>query len=90
MSWRDQARPIIAHVLRDTAGLPEPDIRTALREAYPWGPRSHHPYKIWCDETARQRRTGKYASKSGQGPLFERIAERIAEIEAHNRGVGDG
>lgn len=55
MSWRDEARPIIARVLAATAGKPERDIRRALRDAYPFGPRQYHPYKVWCDEVARQR-----------------------------------
>jgi hypothetical protein len=55
MSWRDQARPIIARVLEATRGEPEKAIRQALLDAYPWGERAHHPYKIWCDEIRRQR-----------------------------------
>lgn len=55
MSWRDSARPLIAAVLVETNGQSEKEIRKALRAAYPWGPREHHPYKIWCDEIKRQR-----------------------------------
>ena len=71
MSWRETARPIIERVLRETAGQPEAAIRKALRAAYPFGPRSHHPYKQWCDEVARQRRTGKYAPSTAPLPLFD-------------------
>jgi hypothetical protein len=55
VTWRDHARPIIARVLSATSGLPEKDIRKALRDAYPYGERAMHPYKIWCDEIRRQR-----------------------------------
>jgi hypothetical protein len=55
VSWRDAARPLIAETLAATRGAPEKEIRKALRDAYPWGPREHHPYKIWCDEVRRQR-----------------------------------
>lgn len=52
-SRREHYRPIIAAVLREH---PEdtPARRKALRDAYPAGPRAHHPYKIWLDEIARQ------------------------------------
>ena len=54
-TWRDRARPIIQQVLRETAGKSEKEIRQALRDAYPFGEREYHPYKIWCDEIQRQR-----------------------------------
>lgn len=49
-SWRDQARPIIAQVIKECGDIPEKEIRKKLREAFPWGPRQYHPYKIWLDE----------------------------------------
>jgi hypothetical protein len=48
------ARPIIHRVLQETKGQDEKAIRKALREAYPWGERSMHPYKIWISEIAVQ------------------------------------
>ena len=54
--WRDRARPIITRVLLQYAGRPEPEIQQALREAYPFGIRAHHPYKIWLSEIKEQRR----------------------------------
>lgn len=53
--WRAKAAPIIGRVLAETAGKPEPEIRAALRAAYPFGLRRHHPYRIWCDEVRVQR-----------------------------------
>lgn len=58
-TWRDHARPIIAAVLKETAGKPEVDIRKALKDAYPFGMREYHPYKIWLDEIKVQRGTKK-------------------------------
>ena len=65
--WRRLAAPIIARVLAENTGKPEREVRAALRSAYPFGPREHHPYKIWLDEirvqtgrrklTRRERRT---------------------------------
>ena len=54
-TWRDKARPIIARVLRETKGQDEKAIRKALRDAYQFGPREYHPYKVWLDEIKRQR-----------------------------------
>ena len=47
---RDEARPIIASVIMANEGKTEKEIRMALREAFPWGIRKYHPYKIWLDE----------------------------------------
>lgn len=55
MSWRDSARVIIREVLTETRGWPENEIKKALREAYPFGERKYHPYKIWLDEIKVQR-----------------------------------
>lgn len=56
MTWREAARPIIAKVLADTKGQDEKAIKAALFAAYPFGPREHHPYKIWLSEIKMQRR----------------------------------
>jgi len=55
--WRRIAAPIIARVLEQTAGRPESEVRAGLLAAYPFGPRKHHPYRIWRDEIRIQ--TGK-------------------------------
>lgn len=54
-TWRNDAAPIIAKVLKETEGKTEPEIKKALFDAYPYGQRSLHPYKIWLDEIKRQR-----------------------------------
>jgi hypothetical protein len=48
----------------------EKEARAALRNAYPFGQRKYHPYKIWCDEVRKQlaRRFGVDAP----APLLER------------------
>lgn len=55
--WREQARDVIRKVLTENEGKSDKEIRKALREAYPFGERQYHPYKIWLDEVALQ--TGK-------------------------------
>lgn len=59
MTWREHARPIIAKVLADNKGKTDKEIRVALRDAYPYGERAMHPYKIWCDEIKVQRNQKK-------------------------------
>jgi hypothetical protein len=50
MTWRDQARLIIARVIADVGTADRRALRRALRAAYPWGQRQYHPYRIWCHE----------------------------------------
>lgn len=75
-NWRDYARPIIQQVLKETAGKPEKEIRQALIDAYPFGERKYHPYKIWLDEIRVQRGLRKFGHKknevvpANQGGLF--------------------
>ena len=74
-SWRDIARPVIANVLKENEGKDEKEIRKALRDAYPFGERLHHPYKIWCDEIKVQTGKRRFGKKKtiedpNQGNLF--------------------
>ena len=48
---------IVRDVLAENAGKSEAEIKTALHDAYPFGPRQYYPYKIWLDEIKRQRGT---------------------------------
>jgi hypothetical protein len=71
--WRSAAAPIIANVLTETSGKPDNEVRAALRAAYPFGQRKHHPYRIWLDEIRIQtgrRQIGSRARRlSGRPPL---------------------
>ena len=58
-TWREDARPIIAEVLKEANGKDEKEIRKALREAYPFGARKWWPYKVWLDEIKVQRKLKK-------------------------------
>ncbi len=72
-TWRDSARPIIAEVLKATKGQSEKEIRKALKDAYPYGERRYHPYKIWCDEIKKQRglkKSKKFEVDKNQTGLF--------------------
>lgn len=52
--WRKIAAPIISRVIAEHGTDNMRGLRRALREAYPFGPRRFHPYRIWCDEIRRQ------------------------------------
>ena len=75
MTWRDKARPIIAAVIAQVGTDDLPRLRKALREAYPWGPREYHPYRIWCDEIRKQLQLGgkpKRVKVEPSSPFSER------------------
>jgi len=48
--WRNIANRVIAKTVKDNPGLPEQELRKKLSEAYPFGERRYHPYKIWLSE----------------------------------------
>ena len=50
--WRRYANAIIVKIIRDNMGLEEKELRKKISDAYPWGERAMHPYKIWCSEVA--------------------------------------
>lgn len=81
MGWREKVKPIIASVIADVGTSDMAKLRQALRDAFPFGPRQYHPYKIWLDEINVQlglkkttvRRKGRVAREpitGGQRELF--------------------
>lgn len=67
-TWRDMARPLIVQVLKESEGKSEKEIRKALKDAYPWGERRYHPYKIWLDEIKVQRKGRQFGKKNNIAP----------------------
>jgi hypothetical protein len=63
-NWRSYATPIIVQVLKDTAGKSEKEIMRALLDAYPFGERKYHPYKIWLDEIKVRRGKKTFGRKA--------------------------
>lgn len=55
MSWRERSATVIRKVLEETKGQPKEVVDKALFDAYPFGPRQYHPYKIWLSEIQVQR-----------------------------------
>lgn len=75
-TWRDIARPIIAKVLAENEGKTEQEKRKALKDAYPFGARQWHPYKIWLSEIKVQTKQIRFGQKKvnidkNQQKLFE-------------------
>ena len=54
MSWRNTARPIIEKVLQEYP-IEGKEQKQALYDAYPFGQRAYHPYKVWQDEIQKQK-----------------------------------
>lgn len=52
MSWRDIAKKVIAKAMEEVG----PDFDKISKNYYPFGDRKYHPYHIWLDEIARQRK----------------------------------
>lgn len=77
--WREKSRPIIARVLKENAGADEQTIRKALKDAYPFGMREYHPYKVWLDEIAVQRGTKKKKN------IFGRKKKKVQEDPRQER-----
>lgn len=77
MTWREHARPIIAKVLADNKDKTDREIKVALRNAYPYGERAMHPYKIWCDEIKVQRhqKKSRIFTDPNQSDLFKEERE---------------
>lgn len=52
MTWRDSAKAHIQTVLKANPSVNGEALRKVLRESYPFGPREHFPYKVWCQEVS--------------------------------------
>ena len=80
--WRNHAAPIIAKVIAEHKGEDENIIRRALREAYPFGERKYHPYKIWNDEVHVQLGKKPHVKERRMSP--ERKNQRAADETVGN------
>lgn len=49
-SWRTRAQSVIAETLKAHPTATGKELKRILREAYPFGERAMHPYKVWCEE----------------------------------------
>ena len=65
--WRQQARRILNELAESNPDVTQKEMEQLIRDAYPWGPRAMHPYKIWLSERKRL--------------LSELYGEKVAEVE---------
>jgi hypothetical protein len=75
MDWSAEARRLVAEIAAQHPRATVGELRKALREGYPWGPRSHWPYKAWrtaCrrEEQRRAKERGELPVSEDLGPLF--------------------
>jgi hypothetical protein len=56
-SWRDRARKVIEpiYIVCRALDMPVDVYNKRVSDAYPFGQREMHPYKIWLDECKRWR-----------------------------------
>lgn len=52
--WRTHSQEVIKKVIAENKGKSEAEIKKTISEAYPFGERKYHPYKIWLDEVKIQ------------------------------------
>lgn len=53
-TWRSHAAHAIREVITRVGLEDQKALRKALRDAYPFGERKYHPYKVWLSEVKRQ------------------------------------
>jgi hypothetical protein len=65
--WRIKANEIIIEIIKGNPTMAEQPLRKLITEAYPFGERAMHPYKIWCSAVQENlwvyRRIGKKPGK---------------------------
>lgn len=59
--WGHVCDSVIARVCSENPGKSNEELRKLCNDAYPFGERSMHPYKIWCN--CLTQRFGPSASK---------------------------
>ncbi len=67
-TWRDRCRPVIAEVIERVGRDDERALRRELRKAFPFGPKSYYPYRVWLDEIKVQLNK---KPKPGGGPGWQ-------------------
>lgn len=67
-TWRDRARPIIAGVIETHGTADMKTLRTLLWQAYPFGEKKYHPYKVWLK---LKRPAPRHDPLPGQMTLFD-------------------
>jgi len=66
--WRAEAAKVVQAAIEtgEARGLTGPALLRHVRQAYPFGERRNHPYKIWLSEVNRQ--LGRSTPKPPKAP----------------------
>jgi len=51
--WRLKSRAVILQVIADNPDADPAKLRMLVSQAYPFGERRYHPYRIWLSEVKR-------------------------------------
>jgi hypothetical protein len=54
MNWRRESAKIINKIIVSNPDLNLKELRKLISDAYPFGMRAYHPYKIWISEVRDQ------------------------------------
>lgn len=78
-NWRQHSAKVISELIgsripRRLSADELNRLRKEISDAFPFGPRRHHPYKIWLSEVANQLALPR-EPKAGDMPLFEGAKE---------------
>lgn len=68
MTWREIHRPRIRAIIEKVGTHDKKALKNALFEAWEYGERKYHPYKIWLDEI-RQQLGLKIVKKKAKSPV---------------------
>ncbi len=84
MSWRSYSNQVINQVIKDNPDADEKTLRKKISEAYPFGERAMHPYKIWLDAVKKALASKReLSSKKVSSPV------NIGLFENLEPGTGD-
>ncbi len=75
-SWREKSAAVIARVVAEVGTDDQKALKKALFDAYPFGERQYHPYKIWCNERAKVLKS----EPDGSAPMS--VSEAMRAISA--------
>ena len=66
--WRILARDVIRDVIKNNPNTEYKELKKKISEAYPFGLREMHPYKIWLDEVKYQLGEKKRKTSQADNP----------------------
>lgn len=52
-TWREVAQNVIQTAIKENEALDRHEMRKLISSRYPFGQRSMHPYKVWCEEVRK-------------------------------------